>query len=107
MSDPFYLNLATERTLEAVAMGLYEAIKSLPADKRLKYDGPHGASAVIDVEVTASGALFATLRTQAHDIAGNPRMTIRGYVVSVRADCREMEMTLRDLGVDPDKYSIV
>ncbi len=99
--------MANERTVEAVAMSLYDAIKTLPADKRLKYEGPHGASAVIYVEVTASGALFATLQTQARDTAGNPRMMTRGHVVRVRADCRDMEMTLRDLGVDPDNYSIV
>ena len=88
-------------------MSLYDAIKSLPADKRLEYQGAHGTTAVIDVEVTASGALYTVLRAQTTDSMGQPRATSRGYTISARADCRDIEQSLRDLGIDPDKYSIV
>jgi hypothetical protein len=88
-------------------MSLYDALKALPTDKRLTYEGPHGATAVITVEVTASGALFATLRVQTAYSMGQPRVTSRGYAINARADCRDMETALRDLGIDPDQYRIV
>jgi hypothetical protein len=88
-------------------MSLYDAIRSLPADKRLQYDGPHGASARISVEVTTSGAWYTVFRAQANDSMGNPRVTTRGYAISTRADCRDLEQALRDLGVDPNHYHII
>ena len=88
-------------------MSFYDALKALPADKRLKYEGPHGATALISVEVTTSGALYTIVRTQAHDSAGNPIVTTRGYAISGRADCQGLELALRDLGIGPDKYSVV
>jgi hypothetical protein len=88
-------------------MSLYDTMKSLPADKRLKYEGAHGTTAMIDVEATASGALYTILRAQTTDSMGQPRVTSRGYSVSASADCRDIEQSLRDLGIDPDKYSIV
>jgi hypothetical protein len=87
-------------------MGLYDALAALPTDKRLTYEGPHGATAVITVEVTASGALFATLQVQT-TYMGQPRATSRGYAINARADCRDMEIALRDLGIEPDQYSTV
>src|SRR5262249_42741768 len=68
-------------------MSLYDALKSLPADKRLKYEDANGTSAEIDVEVTAAGGLYAVLRAQAPDSMGQPRATSRGYAISARADC--------------------
>ena len=88
-------------------MSLYDGLKSLPADKRLKYERADGAIGVIDVEVTAAGGLYAVLRAQTPDSMGRPRVTSRGYSISARADCRDIEQALRDLGFDPDKYSIV
>jgi hypothetical protein len=87
-------------------MSLYDALKALPADKRLKYAGLHSATAVISVEVTTSGALYTVLRAQVNDSTGNPRVMARGYAISERADCRGLEQALRDLGVDPDQYNI-
>ena len=86
-------------------MSLYDALKALPADKRLSM-GLHGATAVISVEVTTSGALYTVLRAQVNDSTGNPRVMARGYAISERADCRDLEQALRDLGVDPDQYNI-
>jgi hypothetical protein len=88
-------------------MSLYDALQSLPANRRLTYAGPHGATAVVTVEVTASGALFATLRVQTAYSIGQPRVTSRGYAIHARADCRDMEMALWDLGMDPEQYAIV
>ena len=88
-------------------MNLYDALRALPADKRLKYEGVGGVTAVIDVEVTASGALYTILRAQATDSMGQPRVTSRGYSISARAECRGLEQALRDLGLDPDKYSVI
>lgn len=85
-------------------MSLHDALKSLPANRRLHYEGPHGATAVVMVEVTASGALFATLRMQTAYGMGQPRVSSRGYAIHARADCRDMEMALRDLGIDPEQY---
>jgi hypothetical protein len=88
-------------------MSLYDALTSLPAKKRLRYEGPHGATAVITVEVTASGAFFATLQIQTTYSMGQPRATSRGYAINARADCRDMEMALRDLGIDPNNYTVI
>jgi hypothetical protein len=88
-------------------MSLYDALRSLPTDKRLRYEGPRGATALISVDVTTSGALYIVLRAQAHDSMGNPRVTTRGYAISTRVDCRDLEQALRDLGVDPDHYRVV
>jgi hypothetical protein len=88
-------------------MSLYDAMKSLPTDKRLKYEGAPGTIAVIDVEATASGALYTILRAQTTDSMGQPKVTSRGYIINARADCRAVEQSLRDLGIDPDNYNIV
>ena len=88
-------------------MSLYDAMKSLPADKRLKYEGANGTTAVIDVEITVSGGLFAVLRSQTSDSMGQPKATSRGYAISARAECRALEQSLQDLGLDPDTYRIV
>ena len=88
-------------------MSLYDAMKSLPTDKRLKYEGAHGTTAEIYVEVTAAGALYTILRAQTTDSMGQPRVTSRGYTISSRADCRDIEQSLRDLGLDPDDYHVI
>ena len=88
-------------------MSLYDAIISLPTDKRVRYEGTHGTSAEIDVEVTAAGALYTIVHAQTTDSMGRSRVTSRGYTISTRADCRDIEQSLRDLGIDPDKYHII
>jgi len=88
-------------------MSLYDAMQSLPADKRLQYEGANGTTAIIDVEITASGGLFAVLRSQTRDSMGQPKATSRGYAISARAECRALEQSLRDLGIDPDAYRVV
>jgi hypothetical protein len=88
-------------------MSLYDAIASLPSDKRLTYEGAQGTTAVIDVEVTAAGIFYTVLRAQTPDSMGQPKTASRGYIISTRADCRDLEQALRDLGIDPDKYRIV
>jgi hypothetical protein len=40
-------------------MGLYEAMTTLPTGKRLQYQGADGTTVVIEVDVTASGAVYA------------------------------------------------
>jgi hypothetical protein len=87
-------------------MRLYDAMTSLPAGKRLQYADARGTTAVIDVEVTTAGTLYAVLRAQTTGAMGQPWATSRGYAMSARADCRGLEQALRDLGLDPDHYSI-
>lgn len=88
-------------------MSLYDALISLPADKCLQYDGADGTTAVIDVDVTATGILYTVLRAQTTDSKGQPRATSRGYAISARAECRVLEQALRDLGMDPATYSVI
>jgi hypothetical protein len=88
-------------------MGLYEAINTLPSGKRLQYQGADGTTGVLDVEVTATGTLYTVLRNQRIDATGKPRVTSRGYAICTRADCRVLEQSLRDLGINPDNYSVI
>jgi hypothetical protein len=88
-------------------MSLYDALISLPTDKRLQYEGADGTTAVIDVEVTAAGILYTVLRAQTTDSWGQPRATSHAYAISARAECRGLEQALRDLGIDPATYSVV
>jgi hypothetical protein len=88
-------------------MNLYDALHALPADKRLQYEGAGGTTAVIDVDVTTSGALYTVLRAQTTNSIGQPRATSHGYAINARADCRILEQALRDLGMDPDAYRVI
>jgi hypothetical protein len=63
-------------------MSLYDALISLPADKRLQYEGPDGTTAVIDVEVKTTGALYLVMRAQTTDSTGQPRASSHGYAIS-------------------------
>ncbi len=88
-------------------MRLYDVLHPLLAGKHLHFQGADGTTAVIDVEITVTGALYTVLRAHTTDTMGHPRGTSRGYTISARAECRPLDQSLRDLGMDPDKYSIV
>jgi hypothetical protein len=88
-------------------MGLYEAMTTLPPGKHLQYQGADGTAVVIEVDVTASGAVYAVMRTQTLDATRHPRSRSRGYAISGRADCRLLEQAVRDLGLDPDQYRVI
>jgi hypothetical protein len=86
--------------------GLYEAIATLPPGKHLQYHRANGITVALDVDVTVTGAWYTVLRAQTIDVMGQPRVTRRGYTISRRADCRELDQALRDLGIDPDAYTV-
>jgi hypothetical protein len=82
-------------------MGLYEAIDSLPSGSRLKYRGANG------VDVQSAGRLDVTVRKETQSGARKPDVTSAVYQGFNRQDCAAQERALRDLGIDPNTYSVI
>jgi hypothetical protein len=88
-------------------MGLYEAIDSLPSGSRLKFRGAAGVTIYIDVDVQSAGRLDVTIRKETHSGARKPDVTSAVYQGFNRQDCAAQERALRDLGIDPNTYTVV
>ena len=88
-------------------MGLYEAIDSLPSGSRLKYRGAGGVTVFIEVDVQSAGRLDVTVRTETQSGARKPDVTSAVYEGFNRQDCAAQERALRDLGIDPNTYTVV
>ena len=88
-------------------MGLYEAIDSLPSGSRLKYRGPGGVTVYIEVDVQTAGRVDVTVRTETQSGARKPEVTSAVYEGFTRQDCAVQERALRDLGIDPNTYTVI
>jgi hypothetical protein len=88
-------------------MGLYEAIDSLPSGSRLKYRGPGGVTVYIEVDVQTAGRVDVTVRTETQSGARKPEVTSAVYQRFTRQDCAVQERALRDLGIDPNTYTVI
>jgi hypothetical protein len=88
-------------------MGLYEAIDSLPSGSRLKYRGAGGVTVFIEVDVHSVGRLDVTVRKETPAGARKPDVTSAVYQGFNRQDCATQERALRDLGIDPNTYTVV
>jgi hypothetical protein len=88
-------------------MGLYEAIDSLPSGSRLKYRGAGGVTVFIEVDVQSAGRLDVTVRKETHSGARKSDVTSAVYEGFNRQDCAAQERALRDLGIDPNTYTVV
>jgi hypothetical protein len=88
-------------------MGLYEAIDSLPSGSRLKYRGPGGVTVYIEVDVQTAGRVDVTVRTETQSGARKPEVTSAVYQGFTRQDCAVQERALRDLGIDPNTYTVI
>ena len=88
-------------------MGLYEAIDSLPSGSRLKYRGAGGVTVFIEVVVQPADRLDVTIRKETHSGARTPDMTSAVYQGFNRQDCAAQERALRDIGIDPNTYTVV
>jgi hypothetical protein len=88
-------------------MGLYEAIDSLPSGSRLKYRGPGGVTVYIEVDVQTAGRVDVTVRTETQSGARKPEVTSAVYQGFTRQDCAAQERALRDLGIDPNTYTVI
>jgi hypothetical protein len=88
-------------------MGLYEAIDSLPSGSRLKYRGAGGVTVFIEVDVHNVGRLDVAVRTETHSGARKPDVTSAVYQGFTRQDCAAQERALRDLGIDPNIFTVI
>jgi hypothetical protein len=88
-------------------MGLYEAIDSLPSGSRLKYRGAGGVTVLIEVDAHSAGRLDVTVRTETQSGARKPEVTSAVYQRFTRQDCAAQERALRDIGIDPNTYTVV
>jgi hypothetical protein len=88
-------------------MGLYEAIDSLPSGSRLKYRGPGRVTVFIGVDAHAAGRLDVTVRTETQSSAQKPAVTSAVYEGFTRQNCAAQERALRELGIDPNTYTII
>jgi hypothetical protein len=89
------------------SMGLYEAIDSLPSGSRLKYRGAGGVTVFIEVDVQSAGRIDVTVRKETHSGARKPDVTSAIYERFNRQDCVAQEQALRDLGIDPNTYTVI
>jgi hypothetical protein len=88
-------------------MGLYEAIDSLPSGSRLKYRGAGGMTIFIEVDVQSAGRLDVTVRKETHSGARKPDVSSAVYEGFNRQDCAAQERALRDIGIEPNTYTVV
>ena len=88
-------------------MGLYEAIDSLPSGSRLKYRGAGGVTVFIEVDVQSAGRLDVTVRKETHTGARKPDVSSAVYQEFNRQACAAQERALRELGIDPNTYTVV
>jgi len=83
-------------------MSLYDTIAALPAGKRLKYEGADGVTIEIEPRVRIPGRLDVVVRKQAVAPGEEPnheRLFVDG------AWCADQEQVLRELGIDPERYT--
>ena len=83
-------------------MSLYDAIAALPAGKRLMYESADGVTIEIEPRVRVPGRLDVVVRKQPTAPGEDPDHE-RLFVD--RAWCVEEEHVLRELGIDPERYT--
>jgi hypothetical protein len=89
-------------------MSLYNAIDSLPEGARLNYTSSDGTTVVIyQPFVHGPGVLSVIVHTATTDASGKHHVSRHEYEGIEREWCDRQEQVLRDLGIDPDKYTIV
>ena len=88
-------------------MGLYEAIDSLPEGARLKYESADGTTVIFEPFVRGPGRLDVTVIKQSTDATGKHHESRHDYEGLEREWCVREDEVLRDLGIDPDTYSVI
>jgi hypothetical protein len=83
-------------------MSLYDTIASLPAGKRLKYEGADGVTIEIEPRVRVPGRLDVVVRKQPVALGEEPN---HEYLFIDGAWCADQEQALRALGIDPERYT--
>jgi hypothetical protein len=89
------------------AVGLYEAIDSLPEGARLEYKSADGTIVVYEPYVQGPGRIDVIVRTQSTDAAGRYHDSSHKYEGIEREWCLRQEGELRDIGIDPNVYTVI
>jgi hypothetical protein len=88
-------------------MGLYEAIDSLPEGARLKYENADGTIVEYEPVLRGAGRLDVIVRKRSNNAIGKRNDTSHEYEDVEREWCDRQEQVLRDLGIDPNEYTVI
>ena len=88
-------------------MSLYDAIDSLPEGARLKYTSANGVVVTFGPFVRGPGRLDVIVYTETTDVSGKPHVSSHKYDGAEREWFDREEQVLRDLGIDPNNYTVI
>jgi len=89
------------------AMGLYEAIDSLPEGARLKYVSAVGTTVTYEPYVRGPGVLDVIVQADIDHTSGKHVVSRHEYEGVDREWCERQEDVLRDFGIDPNVYTVI
>jgi hypothetical protein len=88
-------------------MGLYEAIDSLSEGARLEYKSADGTIVVYEPFLRGPGVLDVIVRKRSNNATGARHEVKREYEGVDREWCDRQDKALRDLGIDPNDYTVI
>jgi hypothetical protein len=88
-------------------MGLFKAIDSLPEGARLKYESADGTTVEYEPVLRGAGRLDVIVRKRSNNATGARDETTREYENVEREWCDRQDKVLRDLGIDPNDYTVI